>query len=151
MRRYEILFIAQSDLSDDNMNELIDRYKTIITKSQGSIVKVEKWGTRKLAYEIKKQKKGIYVLIDFAGKSAIVTELERMFRIEDRILKYLTVMKDSEVNLLDLEKEKQPEIPVETNNTLAEPDKPIVSPKTENAPEADDEFTAEVKGEQNKP
>ena len=54
-------------------------------------VKVDKWGKRKLAYEIGKQTRGFYVLIDFAGNSAIVTELERNLKIGDKILKYMTV------------------------------------------------------------
>jgi len=57
LRRYEIIFIAHADLTDDQLSELIERYKKIITDSKGVIVKIEKWGTRKLAYEIKKQTK----------------------------------------------------------------------------------------------
>lgn len=122
LRRYEILFIAHADLSEDNLNEIIERYKTIITDSKGIIVKIDKWGMRKLAYEIRKQKKGIYVLIDFAGTSAIVPELERNFKIDDKILKFLTVMKQSDVDPLELEKEKKAEIPAEAKITAPETD-----------------------------
>jgi small subunit ribosomal protein S6 len=79
---------------------------------------------RKLAYEIKKQTKGFYVLIDFAGASAIVTELERNFKIDDKILKFLTVMKQSDVDPLELEKEKTAEIPPEAKITAPETDSP---------------------------
>jgi small subunit ribosomal protein S6 len=114
LRRYEILLIAHADLSDDDLNELIERYNNIITNSKGTIIKIDKWGTRKLAYEIKKQTKGTYILTDFVGKSDIVPELERNFKIDDKILKYLTVLKDDEVDLQELEKEKQADTPPET-------------------------------------
>ena len=109
LRRYEIIFIAHADLTDDQLSELIERYKKIITDSKGVIVKIEKWGTRKLAYEIKKQTKGTYVLTDFVGKVNIIPEIERNFKIDDKILKFLTVLKDKEVDLEELEKEKQTE------------------------------------------
>ena len=114
MRRYEILLIAHADLSDDDLNELIERYNNIITNSKGTIIKVDKWGTRKLAYEIKKQSKGTYILTDFVGKSEIVPELERNFKIDEKILKFLTVLKDDDFDLQELEKEKQADIPPET-------------------------------------
>lgn len=125
LRRYEILFIAHADLSEDNLNEIIERYKKIITDSKGVIVKIDKWGMRKLAYEIKKQTKGLYVLIDFAGASAIIIELERNFRIDDKILKFLTVMSESDFDPLELEKEKQTEVSVEAKITPPETSSPI--------------------------
>ena len=117
MRRYEILFIAHADSSDDELNEHIERYKGIITDSKGIVVKIAKWGMRKLAYEIRKQTKGIYVLMDFAGQSATVPELERNLKIDDRILKFLTVLKASEVDPLELEKEITGEVPPEAKIT----------------------------------
>lgn len=139
MRRYEVLFIAYTDLSDENLNELIERYETIITQLQGLVIKIDKWGSRKLAYEIKKQRKGVYVLMDFAGKSEIVTELERMLKIEDKILKYITVIKDSDVNLSDLEKEKQSGIAIEGKNDLSQSDAPAISTEAEKIIKAEEE------------
>ena len=66
---------------------------------------MEKWGKRKLAYEIKKHNKGFYLLIDFAGLSAVVAELERNLKIDDKILKFMTVKKNDQVVLTDIEKE----------------------------------------------
>ena len=109
MKRYETLFIVQIDLPIDELSSIIERYKTIVTALKGTVIKVEKWGKRKLAYEIKKQSNGNYVLIDFAGKSAIIDELERNFKIDDKILKFMTIMKASNVDLAALEKEKQEE------------------------------------------
>lgn len=108
MRRYETIFITYPELPEEEINGLIERYDVIIKGGSGVIIKVEKWGKRKLAYEINKQTRGYYVLIDFAGGAAIVTELERNLRIGDNILKYMTVKTQETVNLQDIEKEMNP-------------------------------------------
>ncbi len=148
MRRYEILFIAHADLSDDNLNEIIERYKTTITTLQGIIVKIDKWGTRKLAYEIKKQSKGSYVLIDFAGKSSIVLELERNLKIDDKILKFMTVLKDAEVDPLELQKELQPETTVEAETSEPKTHSPEISTESITTQPIDEKSTEESKGEE---
>jgi len=147
LRRYEILFIAHADSSEGDIDELIERYKSIITQSHGFVVKIDKWGSRKLAYEIKKQKKGIYVLLDFAGESSIVPELERMLKIEDKVLKFLTVMKDNNVNLHDLEKEKLSEMPSETNISTSDAESTITSVESETIIEPDEQIADKPKGE----
>lgn len=105
MRRYETVVIVPVDLPDDEITGLIDRYRSIITNHKGMAIKVEKWGKRKLAYEIRKHNKGFYVLIDFAGQSATIVELERNLKIDDKILKFMTVKKDDQVTLADIERE----------------------------------------------
>ncbi len=105
MRRYENVFIAHADLSDDDMGEKIKRYGTIITDGKGIVVRIEKWGKKKLAYEIEKQSRGYYILIDFVAPSATVSELERNLRIDDKILKFMTVVKEDHVDMQQLEQE----------------------------------------------
>lgn len=105
MRRYETVFIVPVDLSNDEVVGLIERYRMVIISMKGVVVKIEKWGQRKLAYQIKKQTKGYYILIDFACVSAVVTELERKFKIDDSILKFMTVMKEDKVDLKKIEDE----------------------------------------------
>ncbi len=105
MRRYETIFITYAELPEDDMNGLVERYSAIIKDRKGTLIKVEKWGKRKLAYEINKQARGSYVLMDYAGSAAIVTELERNLRIADKILKFMTVKTQEAVNLEELEKE----------------------------------------------
>jgi small subunit ribosomal protein S6 len=148
LRRYEILFIAHADSSDDEMNEHVERYKAIITNSKGIVVKIDKWGMRKLAYEIKKQTKGIYYLMDFAGESATVPELERNLKIDDRILKFLTVLKDTEVDPLELEKEIKGETPPEAKITSPIADSPETSSEAAVAEQtAEGESTGDTKEE----
>lgn len=105
MRRYETILIAHVDLSEDELAGLIDRYSGIVTGQKGILVKVERWGKRKLAYLIRKQARGFYILIDYAGTSAAVNELERNLKIDDRVLKFMTVLKEETVDREALEKE----------------------------------------------
>jgi small subunit ribosomal protein S6 len=84
-------------LGDEGITAIIDRSSAIITERNGVIAKIDKWGKRRLAYEISKQKDGFYFLIDFAGDGPIVAEIERNFKIDDRILKFMTVKKEGAV------------------------------------------------------
>jgi small subunit ribosomal protein S6 len=105
LRRYETILIAHVDLSEDELTNLITRYGTIITGQKGILVKVERWGKRRLAYIIKKQQRGFYILIDYAGETVVVNELERNLKINDKILKFMTVLKNDAVDPAALEKE----------------------------------------------
>jgi small subunit ribosomal protein S6 len=105
LRRYETIFIIPADLTEDEINALIERYQSIITKNKGMVIKVEKWGKRKMAYEIKKQIRGFYVLMDLVSVAAVITELERNFKIDEKILKFMTIKKEDAVDLKEIEKE----------------------------------------------
>jgi small subunit ribosomal protein S6 len=105
LRRYETILIAHVDLSEDELSSLITRYSAIITGQKGILVKVERWGKRRLAYLIKKQARGFYILIDYAAESAAVNELERNLKINDKVLKFMTVLRDEVVDPVALEKE----------------------------------------------
>ena len=105
MRRYETILVAHVDLSEDELTTLIDRYSAVVKGQKGIPVKVERWGKRRLAYLIKKQQRGFYILIDYAGESAVVNELERNLKIDDKILKFMTVLKDDAVDTDALQKE----------------------------------------------
>jgi small subunit ribosomal protein S6 len=105
LRRYETILITHVDLSEDELSSLITRYGDIVTGQKGILVKVERWGKRRLAYLIKKQARGFYILIDFAGVSAVVNELERNLKIDEKILKFMTILKADKVDPEVLEKE----------------------------------------------
>jgi small subunit ribosomal protein S6 len=105
LRRYETVFIIHPDLNDEEVAALTDRYCDIIASLKGVLVKVDRWGKRRLAYLIRKQAKGTYVLLDYAGSSAVVTEVERNFKIDDHVLKYMTILKSEQVSLQELEAE----------------------------------------------
>ena len=97
--------IAHADLSEDELSQLIARYEGVITGQKGILVKVERWGKRKLAYLIRKQARGTYALFDYAGVGDVVKELERNLRIDDKILKFMTVLKEEAVDPESLQKE----------------------------------------------
>jgi small subunit ribosomal protein S6 len=105
LRRYETVVIAHVDLSEDELSGVIARYGGIVTAQKGILVKAERWGKRKLAYLIGKQTRGFYILIDYAGTSAVVTELERNLKIDDKILKFMTILKADAVDPDALAKE----------------------------------------------
>lgn len=105
MNRYEVIFITHSDLSKDEVDGLIERYKAIVSNFKGLVVKVEKWGVRKLAYRIEKQAKGFYSLMDFVGNAAVVNELERNFKFDDKVLRYQTIKKADSIDMKEIEKE----------------------------------------------
>ena len=125
MKRYEVVAIVKADLTDDDLTAIIERSQTIITDRKGIIAKVDKWGKRRLAYEINKQKDGFYFLIDFAGDGPIVAEIERNFKIDDRILKFMTVKKNGAITSEGMEKEtavvetKRAQIRIEPNPSAA--------------------------------
>jgi small subunit ribosomal protein S6 len=128
LRRYETIFITYPDLPEEDINGLVERYSAIVKDRQGIVIKIEKWGKRKLAYEIEKQARGFYVLIDFAGTAAIVTEFERNLRIADKILKFMTVKTQDAVNLEELEKEMNPPAVEEKVEPAPAPDQGETTP-----------------------
>jgi len=105
MRRYETIFIIDSELSDEGRSAVFERVKDLIQQHDGLSVKIEEWGSRKLAYEISSKARGYYVRLDFCGKGALVNEIERFFRIDDRILKYMTVLLEKNADLDQLREE----------------------------------------------
>lgn len=94
MTRYELVFIVHPDRSDEEARKALERVKEVVTREGGEVLKVEEWGKRKLAYEIKKQTKGTYFLVHYNGTGAVLNEVERTLRISDDVLKYLTVVVD---------------------------------------------------------
>lgn len=105
MQRYEVIAIVLATVPEEDITSLIERSQKIITERKGVIAKVDKWGKRHLAYEIKKQRDGYYFLIDFAGDGAIVAEIERNYKIDDRILKFITVKKEGATTSEGIEQE----------------------------------------------
>lgn len=91
MRRYETIFILRPNAGEDEITRVIDSTSQIILDEKGTIIELEKWGIKKLAYLIKKESLGYYVYCDYAGTPAAVTEIERKFRIDDMVLKYMTI------------------------------------------------------------
>ena len=105
MRRYETIFIVDPDLSEEERSPLFERLKPLFLQLDGFLVMVDEWGSQNLAYEIKKKKRGYYVRLDYCGAGPLVNEIERFFRIDDRVLKYMTVLLEEDVDLESLKAE----------------------------------------------
>ena len=127
MRHYETIVIIDSDLSEEERTPLLDRFEEILTQLGGTLIQMDHWGMKKLAYEINKKPRGYYLRMDYGGTGSIVDEIERFCRIDDRVLKYMTVLQAESV---DAEKLKAELSQAEIEKT------PAVSPEAEAAPEA---------------
>lgn len=95
MPYYETVFIARQDLSETQVKELTESAVKIVTDQGGKIHKTENWGLRTLAYRINKNRKGHYVLLESEAEGAAIQELERNFRLNEDVLRYLTIREDA--------------------------------------------------------
>jgi small subunit ribosomal protein S6 len=122
MRHYETLYIISPELGDEDYKALVAKHKDLIEKQKGIIIKLDEWGKRRLAYELKKFDQGFYVLMDYCGGAGITAELARALKLDDKILKYQTIKLGDNVNPEDLiEKPKEiEEKPVEEVITTEE-------------------------------
>jgi small subunit ribosomal protein S6 len=107
MELYESLFIIRASVSDQETTALIEKMKAVAEKTGAKFIKSENWGKKKLAYEVKRERKGTYVYFYFRAPNITVGELERSYRLEDTIIKFLTV---------HLKKELVPPRPIETSS-----------------------------------
>jgi len=92
MRTYESIFIVHPEVIGDDQTALIDKYKTILSDQGADVLKVENWGTRTLAYQVKKQSKGCYVLVIFDAEPTVIAEFERRMRIDEKVIKFQTII-----------------------------------------------------------
>lgn len=125
MRRYETIVIVDPDVSEGDRDALFDRIKEIIPLQEGVLIKEDPWGNKKLAYEIKKKPRGYYVRYDYCGMGPVVDEIERFFKIDDRVLKYLTVQLAEEADVEKILAEAAAEMAAAETET----------PETEETPE----------------
>jgi small subunit ribosomal protein S6 len=107
MRIYENLFIVKPDATEEEIDGLIEQLSKNVTTSGGTIDKVDKWGKRRLAYRVEKQREGFYVLMQFTAEASTVHEFERRLRVQDSIIKFLTVRIDETLKRLDKRKKER--------------------------------------------
>ena len=126
MQKYETIFVIDSLLKAEEIEAIITKYERFISANGGEIDAIEKWGKKRLAYEIKKRQYGYYVLIRFEGLPTMIKTLEREYRLNESLLRYKTlVMPKSAISDLQTRKEvetaEQPtEEPVEPAVTTVE-------------------------------
>jgi len=97
MNHYETIFIVDPDTPDTDQEPIFEKLKSMIAET-GMLIMFDDWGVKKLAYEIKKKIRGRYVRLDYCGNGDLVDALERLFRLDFRILKYMTVLLGKDVD-----------------------------------------------------
>ncbi len=107
MRHYETTCILRPGLGETGFTEVMERTCAIVTADGGSIIDLDRWGLRKLAYPIKKESQGYYFCLNCAATQAAVLEMERIFRIDDRVLRYLTIKLHEEIDETGIAEEKE--------------------------------------------
>lgn len=100
-RVYEELFILRHDIADEEVDAIVEPLRGVITNSGGTVDKVDKWGVRRLAYKVAKRQEGYYVLIQFSAGPTAVKEMERRLRVQDAVLKFLTVRVDEKLKKVE--------------------------------------------------
>jgi small subunit ribosomal protein S6 len=91
MALYEHVFLARQDLSQQQVDELVERFKGIVTAGGGSVGRVENWGLKSLTYRVKKNRKAYYTLMDITAPAAAINEMERQQSLSEDILRFMTI------------------------------------------------------------
>ena len=104
MRIYENLFIVKPDATEEEIDHLVEQMSKNVSTAGGTVDKVEKWGKRRLAYRVEKHREGNYVLMQFTAESQTVKEFERRLRVQDQVIKFITVRIDETLKRLEKRK-----------------------------------------------
>lgn len=102
-REYETIYILRSDVDAEGAERVHARVSDALEREHGKLVKVEAWGRRKLAYPIRKQRRGVYVYLKYVGGGGLVAEVERNLKLQDAVIKFMTVQTGAEVDLRSLQ------------------------------------------------
>ncbi|RJQ70711.1 MAG: 30S ribosomal protein S6 [Desulfobacteraceae bacterium] len=141
MRRYETIFIIDPDLPESDRTSFLSRIKEIIPQQEGVFIQEDLWGIKKLAYEVRKKPRGYYARIDYCGMGKVVDELERFCRIDDRVMKYLTVQLSSEADVEKIQAEIAAAQASKTETTAANAETAAASPSSQPAQQDQEQST----------
>jgi len=96
MRNYESLYIVHPEVVGEELTAVVEKFKTILTDQNAEIYKLDNWGVRKLAYPIQKNERGCYVQTLFTAGPQVIAEFERRLRLDEKVLRFLTVRHDAD-------------------------------------------------------
>ena len=102
-REYETIYILRYDVDADSAERVQARVSDAVEREHGKVVKVESWGRRKLAYPVKKHRRGVYVYMKYVGAGGLVAEVERNLKLQDAVVKYQTVQTIEDVDVAALQ------------------------------------------------
>ncbi len=91
-QEYETIFVLDPGVDDAQVDAEVEKIREFITSREGEVTEIQKWGRRKLAYEIRKKKEGVYTLIRFRSETSLPAELDRRYRLNESMLRHLTVL-----------------------------------------------------------
>ncbi len=98
MRKYETVIVANPELSEAQLQDLFEKFKNIIARSQGHLINIENWGLKNMAFEVHHKKSGYYVIVQYCGGSDIVRQIEHSIKMDDRVIRFLTIKLANKVN-----------------------------------------------------
>jgi small subunit ribosomal protein S6 len=135
VKQYETTFILDAHLPNEQIETSVEKYVQLIDKNGGKIKLIERWGKRRLAYEIKKKQYVFYVYIRFESEGKLIQEMERVYKLDDSVIRYLTVLvskqalqeeqkKKVESKPKTEENEPKPEIKTVLADSQTPPDQP---------------------------
>ena len=135
-RTYETLYIDDPNLNDQQVEEIISKYSGIIAEQGGKVTAAGKWDKRRLAYEIKHYKEGIYILMFFEGGPAVAKELNRVMRISDDVIRHVILrVEPKHVDTTRIEKPAEPPVEIGVGELAEEDVEPVAEETAEEAAE----------------
>ena len=149
MRHYETLFIINPDLNEEDHAQTVERYQDILTSQGATLLLTDDWGRRRLAYEINGFSKGHYVLFEHTAPPGAIIEMERNMRLDDKVLRFLTVKKADEFDEEAFQARQTKPVPTEEETGEAEvseieAEKPEEEAETQAQGEMEDEDKKEA-------
>lgn len=99
MREYETVFVTQPNLPEAQQKQIVDRCKSVIERNDGRVFFARDMGKKNLAYVVAKNSKGVYTCLDYAAKGPAVSEIERNLKLDENVLRFLTIVKREEVDV----------------------------------------------------
>ncbi|WP_080508154.1 30S ribosomal protein S6 [Bryobacter aggregatus] len=134
LRLYEELFIVKPDSTDELVDPIIEAMTALIEKDGGKVQSAEKWGTRKLAYQVGRYREGYYILLKFEASGVTIKEIERRLRVNDLVIKYLTVRLDEEMKWVEKRKKRREKRAARKPQVVAMPAAPAAAPAAPQLP-----------------
>lgn len=143
LREYETIFIVSPDSTNETLTELNTKVGDIITDNEGKLLQIENWGKRKLAYDIKKYSRGVYLYWKYLAKPELITELERNLKLQDSVIRYMSIIIDEDVDPNARPSDVSPETVLAASNTPADENEYHGASVDDSALPTDDEVGAD--------
>ena len=115
-RRYETILLFDIDAGEETREAFLNRSKALIEQYDGALLEKDEWGVRKLAYEVRRKNRGYYVRLDYCSKTEMVEEFERISRLEDSVMKYLTILLEDTFDLERYERNQSQALSSDVND-----------------------------------